>query len=232
MRLHPRAMRAPFLTSRSILHWPALRVRGLHTCPLSTYAQLVQVGRLKEDESQNAAMLHLRTLFENIHGAQAGCSEQSSDYGIGSTAVEPLSGVYLHGSVGSGKTMLMDLFVEACGDAAQRLHFHELMLEVHAELHRLHMSRPRTVVQSKFGLPMFKFGDMEEAGEALRPPPTMEESHTGAHLVRRQHSQRAEVVAATVWPTVLRRHRLRASMIRVESFIDGPLASSSREDSA
>ena len=178
-------------------------------------------------------MLHLRTLFENIHGAQAGCSEQSSEYGIGSTAVEPLSGVYLHGSVGSGKTMLMDLFVEACGDAAQRLHFHELMLEVHAELHRLHMSRPRTVVQSKFGLPMFKFGDMEEAGGSAssttndgREPHGRAPLSGGSTANEGRGGGSNSMADSTAEAQAAGKHDPH-----VESFIDGPLASSSREDS-
>ena len=48
------------------------------------------------------------------------------------------TGLYLHGSVGSGKTALMDLFVESCnasGVNVQRLHFHELMRVAHAGLH-------------------------------------------------------------------------------------------------
>lgn len=44
-------------------------------------------------------------------------------------------GIYLHGAVGRGKTMLMDLFVETLPDGmAQRLHFHRFMLDVHARL--------------------------------------------------------------------------------------------------
>jgi len=47
----------------------------------------------------------------------------------------PITGMYLHGGVGRGKTMLMDLFYETLPVAAKRrIHFHRMMNEVHARL--------------------------------------------------------------------------------------------------
>ena len=42
------------------------------------------------------------------------------------------NGLYLFGSVGTGKTMMMDLFHDTSSvEKKKRLHFHEFMLDVH-----------------------------------------------------------------------------------------------------
>ena len=51
-------------------------------------------------------------------------------------------GMYMYGDVGSGKTMMMDLFYETLPPNIthkNRLHFHNFMQEVHRELHKMKM---------------------------------------------------------------------------------------------
>jgi len=54
----------------------------------------------------------------------------------------PLTGLYLWGGVGRGKTWLMDLFFQTLPFAqARRLHFHRFMHDVHAQLAQIRQQR-------------------------------------------------------------------------------------------
>lgn len=53
-------------------------------------------------------------------------------------------GLYLWGSVGCGKTFLMDLFYQNCSVPDRhktRVHFHRFMLDVHAEIHQIKLGK-------------------------------------------------------------------------------------------
>jgi cell division protein ZapE len=96
------------------------------------YAELVAAGELKPDPEQAAAAARLDQLQSEIEAAdEAGFLKRV----FGGKTKTP-RGLYLWGSVGRGKSMLMDLF-HKCLDspAKRRAHFHEFMLEVHARLH-------------------------------------------------------------------------------------------------
>lgn len=59
------------------------------------------------------------------------------------TDVNKPRGLYLWGSVGCGKTFLMDLFFESCSvtNKKKRVHFHRFMLDVHAEIHQIKLGK-------------------------------------------------------------------------------------------
>ncbi|KAL0372231.1 UNVERIFIED_CONTAM: putative ATPase N2B [Sesamum calycinum] len=60
------------------------------------------------------------------------------------TAPPAPKGLYIYGNVGSGKTMLMDMFYSATERIVQhrrRLHFHEAMLQIHDLMHKVWKSQ-------------------------------------------------------------------------------------------
>lgn len=70
-------------------------------------------------------------------------------------------GLYLHGSVGCGKTMLMDLFFDNCSvDPRQkrRVHFHSFMLDFHNRFHQHKQRRSESrITNSSSGRASFDF---------------------------------------------------------------------------
>lgn len=93
------------------------------------YQARVASGALKSDDAQLAALPEL----ERIRAELA----QPVKRGFFRKAPEPPKGLYLWGGVGRGKSMLMDLFVDALDVPARRVHFHAFMQEIHTDMHRL-----------------------------------------------------------------------------------------------
>ncbi|XP_040363583.1 uncharacterized protein LOC112173306 isoform X2 [Rosa chinensis] len=56
-----------------------------------------------------------------------------------SSNASPVKGLYIYGGVGTGKTMLMDLFFDQlqCNWRKKRIHFHDFMLNVHSCLREI-----------------------------------------------------------------------------------------------
>ncbi|XP_024313836.1 AFG1-like ATPase isoform X2 [Brachypodium distachyon] len=72
--------------------------------------------------------------------------EKKLDTLVGQKPVAPVApkGLYLYGNVGSGKTMLMDMFYGATEGVIKhrrRFHFHEAMLEIHEHMHDVWKTR-------------------------------------------------------------------------------------------
>jgi cell division protein ZapE len=94
------------------------------------YRARVASGAAAYDEAQAAAAARLSDLVGRV--AQWTPSLRSHVLGRQGPGA---TGVYLHGGVGRGKSMLMDLFFEAAPVALKRrAHFHEFMLETHARI--------------------------------------------------------------------------------------------------
>ncbi|KAF1987531.1 mitochondrial ATPase [Aulographum hederae CBS 113979] len=129
--------------------------------PIAEYDDRVLEGKLRDDEHQRTLIGNLQDLHEmlaeytpppiiqpTIESLQPPKPSMFS-FLTGSTPQTKLKmtipdgipkGLYMYGDVGSGKTMLMDLFYDTLPaniTHKTRIHFHNFMQEVHRDLHKM-----------------------------------------------------------------------------------------------
>jgi len=101
---------------------------------INQYKKLVEQKTLKLDTQQYTAALALDELSQKLIFAQARTSLLSTIKKL-FTKPEAIQGIYFHGRVGRGKTMLMDLFYQQLNlTRKRRIHFHHFMESVHQML--------------------------------------------------------------------------------------------------
>jgi cell division protein ZapE len=108
--------------------------------PQQRYEQLLERREISADAAQRSAV----DLLEDVYGRLLGPEgERESALGqwwrrVRGQPVVPVTGLYLWGGVGRGKTFLMDLFYDSVPfDAKVRMHFHRFMHRVHRDLREL-----------------------------------------------------------------------------------------------
>jgi cell division protein ZapE len=102
----------------------------------AAYAARVREGLLEPDPAQQKLVARFDEL--NAELIEHRLARKSSPLGwlFGRRDRRPVRGLYVWGSVGRGKTMLMDLFFErAPVRRKKRVHFHAFMADVHARVH-------------------------------------------------------------------------------------------------
>ena len=104
---------------------------------VALYEKQVAEGRLLPDAAQIAAAVRLDQLAALLMHRAAAPKPGLLAKLLREPPAPPVRGLYLHGSVGRGKSMLMDLFFETVGvPLKRRWHFHEFMSEVHDRIAR------------------------------------------------------------------------------------------------
>jgi cell division protein ZapE len=100
------------------------------------YEALVATGAIERDSAQVAAVRALDGIVQEL-GRRKRASKGSALGWLFKKKDEPeqVRGLYLWGSVGRGKTMLMDLFHEAAPGPKRRVHFHGFLADAHERIH-------------------------------------------------------------------------------------------------
>src|SRR5215467_13698294 len=105
--------------------------------PLAAYRARRAAGVLAPDPAQLLAAEKLQSLHNALarpgNGGRGGWRER---LGLARRSEPATQGLYIFGAVGTGKSMLMDLFFAGAPVAKKRrVHFNAFMLEVHRALH-------------------------------------------------------------------------------------------------
>jgi cell division protein ZapE len=109
--------------------------------PMARYRAMVAAGELRHDPVQAAAVEKLQLLHMRLrdYDPRKGKRVARGWFGFGRGAPHKqikLTGLYLYGGVGRGKSMLMDLFHGGAPvSPKRRVHFHAFMQEVHVGVH-------------------------------------------------------------------------------------------------
>ena len=103
----------------------------MHRRPKAIYESLVTGGDYKADAAQRKAIEELDRVWSELrsHPVSGGWAK------LRGKKRKPVTGLYLWGGVGRGKTWLMDMFFDSLpGKDKQRIHFHRFMARIHAAL--------------------------------------------------------------------------------------------------
>lgn len=105
------------------------------------YREKVAQNHIIFDEAQIAALHHLQTLLETLL-ISVDYEQRTLSQKLLTAMPSKCRSLYIFGAVGRGKSMLMELFYEACPITnKRRVHFNTFMLEVHAFTHQCHQQK-------------------------------------------------------------------------------------------
>jgi len=118
---------------------------GIQTHPsvVQRYRHLVDTGAIERDAAQEAIAAALDRLIHDIASKRLAAKSSSLGWLFGKKQKpEAVKGLYVHGGVGRGKTMLMDMFFELVPvRRKRRVHFNDFMADAHDRIQRHRLAR-------------------------------------------------------------------------------------------
>ncbi|MCT7376613.1 cell division protein ZapE [Chelativorans salis] len=113
---------------------------GLVTHPTvaQRYAHMVETGAVTRDPAQEKVAAELDRLMDRIEERRLARKSSALGWLFAKRRKDgPVTGLYIHGGVGRGKTMLMDMFFELLPvRGKRRAHFNDFMADVHDRIAR------------------------------------------------------------------------------------------------
>jgi cell division protein ZapE len=100
------------------------------------YQALVSSGTIERDAAQAGIADAFAALEQRLSGYKPARKQRLLGRLFRDKDEEPPRGLYIHGEVGRGKTMLMDMFFQTSSvEHKRRAHFHEFMADVHERIY-------------------------------------------------------------------------------------------------
>ena len=125
----------------------------MQATPRARYDALVAEGMIEADPAQAGLVERLDRLAGQIEAQKARRRGLLSGL-LRRRRSEAPRGLYIHGDVGRGKTMLIDLFFETVDiGAKRRVHFNDFMADVHDRVHDFRQRLKRGAVKGDDPLP-------------------------------------------------------------------------------
>ena len=142
--------------------WAAIRTRGFKegewgpSTPTEVYNKLIESGNIIEDSKQRQLLNLLQQMYDGVVWNKNNKDESSTLWKMFKNTVETIKernkstttivnsdtninkGLYIHGDVGCGKTMLMDIFFRCIPTKRKlRIHLQAFLLDTYKTVHRI-----------------------------------------------------------------------------------------------
>ena len=103
--------------------------------PIKRYQSDIDRGRIIADPAQSLVVNRVQVLYDDLVSAASGNPWKRLFSRLSGQRAQPVTGIYLWGSVGSGKTYIADTLYDCLPfEHKLRVHFHRYMQWVHSEL--------------------------------------------------------------------------------------------------
>jgi cell division protein ZapE len=127
-----------------------------HATVMQRYAHLVETGSVSRDAAQERIARALDRLIDEIIAKRLANKSSALGWLFAKRreTKAPVKGLYIHGGVGRGKTMLMDMFFELVPvRRKRRVHFNDFMADVHDRIARHRAARKAGTVKEDDPIP-------------------------------------------------------------------------------